>query len=88
MEVHRYDELKREVGHLWFTTDSGNRKSFAIELLEQGLAWYTGEQFPGSETYEAAMEAAKAAKRGLWSQPDPVPPWEFYQKVEGKLRDL
>lgn len=29
------------------------------------------------ELYEAAEGAAKAGKRGLWRDTDPMPPWEF-----------
>ncbi len=46
------------------------------------MAWfyrqYQREQSPNDQRlYEAAEDAAKADKRGLWRDADPVPPWEF-----------
>jgi endonuclease YncB( thermonuclease family) len=46
------------------------------------MAWfyrqYQREQSPNDRRlYEAAEDAAKAAKRGLWHDSDPVAPWEF-----------
>ncbi len=46
------------------------------------MAWfyrqYQREQSPNDRRlYEAAEDAARAEKRGLWRDADPVPPWEF-----------
>ena len=39
---------------------------------------YQREQSPNDrKLYEAAEDSAKAAKRGLWRDIDPVPPWNF-----------
>ena len=50
--------------------------------VERGMAWfyrqYQREQSPNDQRlYEAAEDAAKAGKRGLWRDVDPVAPWEF-----------
>ncbi|HEX7485818.1 MAG TPA: thermonuclease family protein, partial [Vicinamibacterales bacterium] len=45
-----------------------------LELLSAGLAWhYT--QYSNDRAYTAAERAARAARTGLWSQKEPVPPW-------------
>ncbi len=45
-------------------------------LARAGLAWWDPE-YP-KETELAALEAeARAAKRGLWAEPTPLPPWDF-----------
>lgn len=47
------------------------------ELLRAGLAWWYRE-YAAADTALAALEAeARAARRGLWAQRDPLPPWEF-----------
>ena len=44
--------------------------------VERGLAWvYTKyNQDPGLPALQAA---AAAQRRGLWAEPNPVPPWDF-----------
>lgn len=45
-------------------------------LLEAGLAWHYKQY--NQEPELARLEAeARAARRGLWSDPDPIPPWEW-----------
>jgi len=46
-------------------------------LAEKGLAWWNRERAPDAEGIGDAVKAARAASRRLWSQQDPVPPWEF-----------
>ena len=53
-----------------------------LHMIDLGLAWhyeqYADEQSPGdSEAYSAAEKAARDARRGLWSEPEPIPPWEW-----------
>jgi endonuclease YncB( thermonuclease family) len=47
------------------------------ELVRAGLAWWY-QQFARRDNVLAALEQeARAAKRGLWTDPQPVPPWEW-----------
>ena len=59
--------------------------------IERGMAWhykaYEREQRAEDvQAYAQAEVAAKAARRGLWADPKPVPPWEWREsrKIEGK----
>ena len=47
------------------------------EMLMMGLAWWHVEQAPNDEALKSWAAEAKSAKRGLWRQPNPVPPWEW-----------
>lgn len=85
MEVLRYDEFKREVGHGWVNDADGERVNLAIELLTRGFAWYDQNEFEGSDRYREAMETARSKKLGLWSQSDPTPPWEHWQNTEDAI---
>lgn len=54
----------------------------ALAQLERGLAWhylkYAHEQDPSvRRLYERAERAARAGRAGLWSQPEPLPPWDY-----------
>jgi micrococcal nuclease len=47
------------------------------ELVRAGLAWHY-VQFAKRDTVLPVLEQeARAAKRGLWADPSPVPPWEW-----------
>jgi endonuclease YncB( thermonuclease family) len=48
--------------------------------IAAGMAWsypQYARQFPH---YSALQEEASAARRGLWSMPDPIPPWEWRRR--------
>jgi len=52
-------------------------RSLNRELVRAGMAWWY-RQYARNDTPLAQLEAeAKAAKRGLWSDPQAVAPWEW-----------
>jgi endonuclease YncB( thermonuclease family) len=56
-----------------------------LHMVDRGLAWhykrYADEQSPGDrDAYAAAEKAAKGARRGLWSDPQPIAPWEWRKR--------
>jgi endonuclease YncB( thermonuclease family) len=61
-------------------------------LIHEGVAWhykhYAKDQ-PAEEAkrYDIAQEAAKNAKKGLWIQDNPTPPWEYReQRRKGEVK--
>lgn len=57
-------------------------RDVCLEQLRAGLAWhykyYENEQPPADrQTYAQAEVEARAAKRGLWADANPIPPWDF-----------
>jgi endonuclease YncB( thermonuclease family) len=52
------------------------------ELVNAGFAWiYTRYcDRPICERWKVLEYEAREAKRGLWSEPNPVPPWEYRKK--------
>lgn len=56
-------------------------KDVSVELLQAGLAWhYT--QYSSDATLAAAEQDARRARRGLWVEPNPVPPWVARRQAE------
>ncbi|MGC8792228.1 MAG: thermonuclease family protein [Bryobacteraceae bacterium] len=47
------------------------------ELVRAGLAWWYREYAPEARELAALESEARAARRGLWADPHPIPPWEF-----------
>jgi endonuclease YncB( thermonuclease family) len=79
---HAIDRYGRTVGTVYVDgIDAG------LELSRQGLAWTYTKYLPeaGADiqaSYRQAESEARAQKRGLWSDSqEPVPPWEFRQRV-------
>ena len=56
------------------------------ELVKAGLAWvywqYCGH--PICETWKGLQMGARMDKRGLWADPNRIPPWEFRRKKRKK----
>jgi len=46
------------------------------ELVQAGLAWWY-RQFSSDSSLGELEAEARAARRGLWQDSHPVPPWEF-----------
>ena len=44
--------------------------------VRHGMAWVF-DRYVTDRTLYAIQEEARAARRGLWSDPAPVPPWEY-----------
>ena len=53
------------------------------ELLKAGMAWHYQQYSRDPELAKLEFQA-RAKKVGLWSEPDPVPPWEY----RGSRNDL
>lgn len=77
VETEKRDRYGRQIGKVLV-----NGQDVNLAQVERGMAWfyrqYQREQSPDDrKLYEAAEDAAKAGKRGLWRDTEPVPPWDF-----------
>lgn len=77
VEWGKRDRYGRVVGKVVDGTGDVN-----LSLVRAGMCWwyrkYADEQSAVDQAlYEAAETAARAGSVGLWSDPDPVPPWEW-----------
>ena len=48
----------------------------SLELVKAGLAWYFNA-FTSDPALAAAEKAARKQEIGLWSMPNPIPPWVY-----------
>jgi micrococcal nuclease len=53
------------------------------ELVKEGLAWASRDTVEGRRLGEIE-QLARAEGKGLWSQPNPMPPWKWRQKAKVK----
>lgn len=97
VEVHwkKHDRYGRVLGRVMVARkgcegDCPRDVDANLAQIESGMAWwfrrYKKDQ-PAKErkAYEEAETRARAAKRGLWADPDPIPP-ENFRKVMKKKR--
>jgi micrococcal nuclease len=50
-------------------------RSMNREMVGHGAAWWYRQYAPAESRLARLESEAKATRRGLWVQPDPVPPW-------------
>lgn len=78
IRVLRKDRHGRTVGDV-VLLDGTNLSN---ELLKAGLAWWY-RQYSKDESLGVLEENARQAKRGLWADPNPIPPWEIRHPKQG-----
>jgi micrococcal nuclease len=50
------------------------------ELVKQGWCWWYRKYAQGDTVLERVETEARGAKKGLWADPQPVPPWEWRKR--------
>lgn len=77
VETSKRDRYGRQIGKVLL-----NGLDVNLVQIERGMAWfyrqYQLEQSPADRRlYEEAENLAIAGKKGLWRDPEPIPPWDF-----------
>ena len=77
VETEKKDRYRRPVGKVLF-----EGRDINLAMVVAGYAWhykkYQAEQSPDDRLlYDSAEKEARAARRGLWADPDPIPPSEW-----------
>lgn len=83
---YKQDRYGRQVCRL----KTSSNEDAADIMLSEGLAWYpedfADEDSPAdSERYRRAQAEARATYRGLWAEPDPMPPKTCRQRRQAGL---
>jgi endonuclease YncB( thermonuclease family) len=77
VETQKKDRYGRILGKVLYKGRDVN-----LILVSEGMAWhyrqYAREQSASDRVlYASAEDEARAQRRGLWSDPNPVPPWSW-----------
>ncbi len=75
-------EKKDRYGRILGDVHLGDRH-INLEMVQDGLAWHY-KQFSKAKALAQAEDEARKAKRGIWGDKSPVPPWEFRKKGREK----
>lgn len=83
-----YDKIyNKNVLVNWQTLDRYNRmiaeiylgdRRICLEMVQEGMAWHYVKYSKDKDLAKAEKEA-REAKIGIWSDPNPIPPWEYRQ---------
>ena len=86
VDLRKKDQYGRHLGVIYIGGADVNQS-----MIQDGYAWfykhYAKEQ-PKEEAlrYANAERDARLKKRGLWADPNPVPPWEFRKEAKEDAR--
>lgn len=84
IEFDEKDKYDRVLGTVYL-----GKTNLNLKLLQLGYVWvYAPSYAPVTPNpdYVRAQEQAKAAKRGLWKNPDAVAPWDFRHHAEARAK--
>lgn len=74
LEDRGTDRYGRTLGLIW-----ANGYDMNWQMIKDGYAWDYKRYTCGS-SYRKAEKQARQAKKGLWVDTNPVPPWEYRQR--------
>jgi endonuclease YncB( thermonuclease family) len=72
VQIRATDRYGRLVGDVLLP----DGRSLNQELVKAGMAWWYRPYAPNDPTLAQLDAEARTAKRGLWAEAYPVPPWE------------
>jgi len=83
IQTHGKDKYKRTLGDV-ILPDGTNVNQ---ELVKQGWCWWYRKYAPGDTVMEGLERDAREARKGLWADPQPMPPWEWRKTKRGSTME-
>src|SRR2546425_10646259 len=80
VEVKDFDRYGRTVADVILP----NGRVLNQELVAAGLAWWYRQYAPHDDKLRKLEDSARREKRGLWADPNPVPPWCYRKQKKGR----
>ena len=84
LQIHGLDKYGRTLGDV-FLPDGTNINH---ALVKEGWCWWYRKYAPGDTVLEELEKEAREAKKGLWADPAPIPPWVYRKAKRGQSFDL
>lgn len=78
VEYSETDKYNRILGTVYFQETDIN-----LAMVRNGFAWHY-KQYDDTQLYADAENEARAAKKGLWMNRMPIPPWDHRRKTNQK----
>jgi len=61
-------------------------ESTSITLVKDGWCWWYRKYAPGDRVLEGLEKEAREARKGLWVDPAPIPPWVYRKAIARALK--
>jgi micrococcal nuclease len=84
VQVRDVDRYGRTVGEVILQ----DGRSLNRELVRAGLAWWYRQYTRDDRELQRLEAEARAARRGLWEDRNPVPPWQWRRKSRSSGRHV
>lgn len=84
LQTHNKDKYGRTIADV-LLPDGTNVNH---ELVKEGWCWWYRKYAPKDQILEGLEQEARKAKKGLWVDPAPVPPWVYRKAKRGQSLDL
>ena len=76
VEYQKKDKYKRVLGTIYY-----NNTDINLQQVKDGYAWVY-KKYSKNHNYFKAEKEAKSKKLGLWSDKNPIEPWEFRKNIK------
>jgi len=76
VDVVNVDRYGRRVGKITLPDD----RDLGLELVREGLAWWSSTYAAHEEVLRGAQADAQTARRGLWRDTTPEAPWDYRRR--------
>ena len=76
LQTHGKDKYGRTLADV-LLPDSTNVN---YALVKDGWCWWYRKYAPGNTVLEGLEAEAREGRKGLWADPQPVPPWEWRKR--------
>jgi endonuclease YncB( thermonuclease family) len=73
LQTHGQDKYRRTLADVFLLDGTHVNHT----LVKDGWCWWYRKYAPGDTVLEGLEKEAREAKKGLWADPRPVPPWEW-----------
>lgn len=83
IQTHGKDRYQRTIADV-ILSDGTNVNQ---QLVRDGFCWWYRKYAPNDTELENLETEAREAKRGLWNDPAPIPPWDYRKAGQKKGMD-
>lgn len=75
VKTHSHDRYNRVIGEIFLDGRNINRT-----MVQEGCAWHYVQYAPKDKDLANDQEQARKAGKGLWANPNAIPPWQYRKK--------
>jgi endonuclease YncB( thermonuclease family) len=84
LQTHGLDKYGRRIADV-LLSDGTNVNHM---LVKRGWCWWYRKYAPGDTVLEGLEKEARKAKKGLWVDPAPIPPWVYCKARRGQFSSI